>query len=135
MLGEGIECEHTDSLVAIGFRSGFLRILDLDGMQIVHETTLFQSPVTDIEFTLDNKYMAVFFKSGKIVIIKKEALGEFIPVKNIEFDYPNEHYCSLSFSPDSSLLANISSSANIVTVWETRNFSLRYQLDVTGDTI
>lgn len=36
---------------------------------------------------------------------------------------------------DSSLLANISSNANTITVWETRNFSLRYHLDVTGDII
>jgi WD40 repeat protein len=32
-------------------------------------------------------------------------------------------------------LANISSNANTITVWETRNFSLRYHLDVTGDII
>ena len=33
------------------------------------------------------------------------------------------------------MLANISSNANTITVWETRNFSLRYSLDVTGDVI
>ena len=33
------------------------------------------------------------------------------------------------------MLANISSNANIITVWETRNFSLRYHLDLTGDII
>mmetsp|Transcript_6192 Transcript_6192/g.10030 ORF Transcript_6192/g.10030 Transcript_6192/m.10030 type:complete len:147 (+) Transcript_6192:2405-2845(+) len=104
-------------------------------MQIVHETMLFSSPIMDIDFSLDNKYMTVFFKSGKIVIIKKEKQGEFIPVKNIEFDHPNENYCSLAFSPDGTLLANVSSNANMVTVWETRNFSLRYHLDVTGDVI
>ena len=45
----------------------------------------------------------------------------------------NHH--SLDFSQDSSLLANISSNANLITVWETRNFSLKYDLDLTGDTI
>jgi len=104
-------------------------------MKMVHETLLFQSPVKDIDFSLDNRFMAVYFKSGKIVIIKKEKLGEFIPVKNIDFELPNENYCSLAFSQDGSLLANISSNANTITVWETRNFSLRYNLDVTGDTI
>ena len=29
----------------------------------------------DIEFSLNNKFMAVFFKSGKIVIINKERAG------------------------------------------------------------
>ena len=33
------------------------------------------------------------------------------------------------------MLANISSNANTITVWETSNFSLRYHLDVTGDII
>jgi hypothetical protein len=29
----------------------------------------------DIEFSLDNKFMAVFFKCGKIVIINKDRPG------------------------------------------------------------
>ena len=40
-LGEGVTSEHLDSLVAIGFKSGFLRVLDLDSMTVVHETMLF----------------------------------------------------------------------------------------------
>jgi len=135
VLGEGIKSEDSDTLVAIGFKSGFLRILDLDQMKIVFETMLFQSPVMDIEFSLDNRFMAVFFKSGKIVIMNKERPGEFLPVKNIDYEMPNSNYCSLAFSADSTLLANISSNANTITVWETRNFSLRYYLDLTGDTI
>ena len=89
ILGEGIKSEDSDTLVAIGFKSGFLRILDLEQMKIVHETMLFQSPVMDIEFSLDNRFMAVFFKSGKIVIINKERPGEFLPVKNIDYELPN----------------------------------------------
>jgi len=89
----------------------------------------------DIEFSLDNRFMAVFFKNGTIVIINKERPGEFLPVKNIDYELPNSNYCSLSFSVDSKLLANISSNANTITVWETRNFSLRYHLDLTGDII
>ena len=74
-MGEGVVTEDSDTLVAIGFKSGFLRILDLNQMKIVHETLLFQSPVMDIEFSLDNKLMAVFFKCGKIVIINKDRPG------------------------------------------------------------
>jgi hypothetical protein len=81
-------------------------------MKIIHETMLFQSPVMDIEFSLDNRFMAVFFKSGKIVIINKEAQGYFQPVKNIDYELPSQNYCSLSFTRDSSMLANISSNAN-----------------------
>jgi len=104
-------------------------------MEVVYETLLIQSPVMDVDFSKDNRFMSVFFKSGQIVIVNKARPGVFQPVKNIEFEMPSYNYCSLSFSPDSSLMANIGSNANQVTVWETRNFSLRYSLDLTGDTI
>jgi len=89
----------------------------------------------DIAFSLDNRFMAVSFKCGTIVIINKERAGSFQPVKNIGYELPNSNYCSISFSVDSEYLANISSNANTVTVWETSNFSLRYYLDLTGDII
>ena len=40
-MGEGVTTEDSDTLVDIGFKSGFLRILDLNQMKIVHETLLF----------------------------------------------------------------------------------------------
>jgi hypothetical protein len=63
--------------------------------------------------------MAIYYKIGKIVIINKERPGEFLPIKNIDWELPNTNYHSLTFSPDSGLLANISSNANTITVWET----------------
>ena len=56
-------------------------------------------------------------------------------MKNIDYEFPNAHYHSLSFSSDGSLLANISSNANTVTIWETNNFSLKYYVDMTGEVI
>ena len=41
----------------------------------------------------------------------------------------------MAFSADSKYLANISSNANNVTVWETRNFSLKFHIDLTGDIV
>ena len=32
-------------------------------------------------------------------------------------------------------MANISSNANIITIWETRNFTLRWYIDLTGEII
>lgn len=104
-------------------------------MKIVHETLLFKSPLMNIDFSLDNRFMAVFFKSGKIVIINIEVQGKFNPVKNIDYDFANHTNCSLNFSRDGSMLANISSNSNTITIWETRNFSLRYHLDLTGDIV
>ena len=51
LLWEGIKAEDSDTLVAIGFMSGFLRVVDLEQMKIIHETMLFQSPVMDICFS------------------------------------------------------------------------------------
>ncbi len=56
-------------------------------------------------------------------------------MKSIDYEFPNENYFSLAFSPDGKYLANISSNANNVTVWETKNFSLKYHLDLTGDIV
>ena len=78
--------------------------------------------------------MSAFFKNGKIVVFKVDG-DEYIPVKNIDYEFPNSNYFSIDFSPNDSLLANISSNANTITVWETFNFSLRHVIDLTGDVI
>ena len=57
------------------------------------------------------------------------------PVKTIDYDFANNYYCSMSFSKDGKYLANISSNANTITVWETKNFSLKFHLDLTGEII
>lgn len=78
--------------------------------------------------------MAVFYRNAKIVIFNIEG-NEIKPVKNIDYEFPNNSNFSLSFSPDGAYLANISSNANIITIWETRNFGLRWYIDLTGETI
>ena len=75
----------------------------------------------------------MFYRCCRIVIFSVEK--GYQPVKNIDYEFPNENYFSLSFSPDGRLLANISSNANNITVWETKNFSLKYHLDLTGDIV
>lgn len=75
----------------------------------------------------------MFFKSSKIVIFNVEK--GYQPVKTIDYDFPNNNYFSLAFSSDGKYLANISSNANTVTIWETKNFSLKFHLDLTGEVI
>lgn len=122
-----------DELAAVGFKSGFLRIIDMKDLKVIHETMLFQSQVMDIQFDKIGKFMAVFFRNGKIVIINLQK--EFQPVKNIDYEHPNAHYFSMSFSDDGAFFANISSNANTVTIWETKNFSLKWFIDLTGELI
>ena len=123
-----------DQIVAVGFKSGFLRVFDISERKMVHETMIFQSPIMDICFSPMGKFMATFFKNGKIVIFNLDN-SEYTAVKNIDYEFPNANYFSLDFSPDDLYLVNISSNANIVTVWETRNFSLRWYIDLTGEVI
>jgi len=75
--------------------------------------------------------LAVFYKNAKIVIFNIES--DLKPVKNIDYEFPNSNNFSLAFSPNGDYLANISSNANIVTIWETRNFGLRWYIDLTGE--
>ena len=123
-----------DDTVAVGFKSGFLRLFQLSGAEksMTHETMIFESPVMDIAFSRDGKFLAAFHRSARIVIFNTEQ-GGFAPVKNIDYDYPNSDFFSLDFSPCGSYLANISSNANTITIWETKNFSLRWHVDLTGD--
>jgi WD40 repeat protein len=86
----------------------------------------------DIQYS--TKFMAVFYKNAKIIIFNIEG-NEMKPVKNIDYEFPNNNHFSLSFSPNGSYLANISSNANIITIWETRNFGLRWYIDLTGETV
>ena len=87
----------------------------------------------DLQYSPDNKFLAVFYKTCRIVIFSLEK--GYQPIKSIDYEYPNENYFSISWSPDSKYLANISSNANNVTVWETKNFSLKFHVDLTGDLV
>jgi WD40 repeat protein len=122
-----------NAFVAVGFKSGFLRVFDMTERKMIHETMVFESCIMDISFAKNGKFMAVFFKNGRIVIMNVEF--DFTPVKNIDYEFPNGNYFSVDFSPDGCLLANISSNANTITVWETKNFSLRHYCDFTGEII
>ena len=97
---------------------------------------IFESPVMDIAFSPHGKYMATFFRNSKIVVFKVDPdENEFVPIKNIDYEFPNANYFSLDFSPNDALMANISSNANTITTWECKNFSLRSLIDLTGDII
>ena len=102
---------HSDT-VAVGFKSGFLRLFSLcgDQRQMYHETMIFESPVMDIQFSKNGKFMAAFYKNAKIVIFNIE--NECKAVKNIDYEFPNT-----------------------VTIWETKNFSLRWYIDLTGEVL
>lgn len=64
-----------DATVAVGFKSGFIRIFDLSfesSGKLIAETMIFESPVMDIQYSPDNRFLAVFYKSCRIVIFSIE---------------------------------------------------------------
>ena len=128
-----LAASQINTYVSVGFKSGFFRVFDMKDQKMVHENMIYESTVMSLSFSQNGKFMAVFFKNAKIVIINTEL--EFTPVKNIDYEFPNGNYFSVDFSPDGSLLANISSNANTITVWETKNFSLKHYCDFTGEII
>jgi WD40 repeat protein len=97
--------------------------------------------VRDIVYSPDSLLLASISENSRISIYN--VTKKYQPIKTIDCkfpisfidDFPNNNYFSLAFSPDSRLLANISSNANSITIWETANFSLKYNLDLTGSII
>eukprot|EP00347_Sterkiella_histriomuscorum_P023802 403333335 len=128
-----ISSSHQDCCVSVGFKSGFLRIFDLQQGKLLAETMIYESPIMDIQYSPDNRFLGIFYKSSKIVIFNVEK--GYQPIKTIDYEFPNDNYFSLDFSADGKYMANISSNANNITVWETKNFSLKFHLDLTGDII
>lgn len=78
--------------------------------------------------------MSSVYRNGKIIIFNIER-GDCKPVNNKEIESPHPIYSGLDFSADGAYLANIGTNANFVTIWENKNFSLRWLIDLTGDTI
>lgn len=62
-------------------------------------------------------------------------MNNYAPIKTLDYDFGNNNYFSIDFSPDGKYLANISTNANTVTLWETDNFTLKFKLDLTGHII
>lgn len=99
--------------------------------KVIYENMVFESSIKDLRFSGDGRHLASISENSRIVIHDIER--EFVPIKTIDYDFPNNNYFSLDFSREGNLMANISTNANTITVWETINFTLRYEIDLTGN--
>jgi WD40 repeat protein len=90
-----------------------------------HEVMVYDSKVTGIAFSKCGKFMASVYLNGKLVIFNIER-GDCKPVNNKEIESPHQIYAGLDFSPDGAYLANIGTNSSMITIWETKNFSLRW---------
>ncbi len=94
------------------------------------ETLIYESPVRDVSFSKNVKFLAAICENSRIIVF--DVLNNYNPIKVLDYDFPNSNYFSIDFSPDGKYLANISTNANTITVWETDNFSLKFKIDLTG---
>lgn len=114
----------------MGYKSGFVRIFDLNQYELYYETMTNNTEVKDLQFSPDSRLLATIDKDSRILMISVE---NKLSIKNIDFNCADSSLFSLAFSPNSELFANISTNANTITIWETQNFSLRYPpIDLTG---
>lgn len=120
-------------IIAVGYKSGYVRVFDCLKNTTILETLIYHSPVKCVRFSPDELKLAVMNENSRIIIFDCE--NEFSVIKTIDYDFPNNNYFSIDFSRDGRLLANISTNANTITIWETDNFTLKYQLDLTGNII
>jgi WD40 repeat protein len=126
-----VSSSKVDPIVAVGFKSGFIRIFDLYKLELYFETMTNSSEIKDLQFSPDSKFLSVIDRDSRISIYN---VDKKLAIKNIDFSCPNDNYFSLAFSQNSELMANISTNANMITIWETTNFSLKFPpIDLTGD--
>lgn len=128
---EVVCCHPGEPYLAVGYKSGFVRIFDSILSKVIYENMVFESWIKDLRFSSDGRLLASISENSRIVI--HDAEKEFIPIKTIDYDFPNNNYFSLDFSKEGNLMANISTNANTITIWETINFTLRYEIDLTGN--
>lgn len=84
-------------------------------------------------FSKNVKFLAAICENSWIVIF--DVLNNYNPVKVLDYEFPNNNYYSIDFSPDGKYLANISTNANTITIWETDNFTLKFKIDLTGSVL
>lgn len=134
----GIACHPSEPYCVCGFSSGFLRVFDLSTSQLVTAcgTTGRLSPdsLKSLCYSWDGATVAVLDIKGRVFLIdaREKRYEQF---KTIETDHINSNYSDMCFSPDNELFAHIGSNANVVCIWETTNYSLKYQLDLPGEVI
>ena len=133
----GLACSGNDAVCACAFVSGSIRILDLASSKLFtcsgtsHKVG---SNLKRICYSKDGSTLATIDAYGKILLLDaRERRYEVFKV--IEVDNAIANYLDIDFSPDGDLLGHIGSNANVVCLWETMNYSLKYSLDCTGEII
>ncbi len=134
----GLGCHPAEPLCACIFASGFVRLFDLSTSQLVPAAGLSAKIGPDalklVCYSADGDTLAVMDVRGKIVFLDAKE-RRYEPFKTIESESVNPNYVSMCFSPDDELFAHIGSNANVVCIWETTNYSLKYRLDLPGEVI
>ena len=98
---------------AAGFKSGMLRIFDIEKTCISEELSQHQEAIEFVLYSPDGKFLAVLEK--KLAMLYSP-LHSHQAVKHLPTEMPSK-YQSCSFSPDSSVLAVIGDSGTHINIW------------------
>ena len=128
---EIVACHPLEPYLSVGYKSGMVRVFDSVLSKLIYENMIFESSIKDLKFSKEGRLLASIHENSRIVIFDVEK--DFAPIKTFDYDFPNNNYFSIDFSNEGNLMANISTNANTITIWETINFTLRYEIDLTGN--
>jgi len=77
----------SDPVVAVGYKSGFVRIFDLHKFELYFETMTGTAEVKDLQFSPDSRILATIDRDSRILLLSVE---NKLAVKNIDFNCPSD---------------------------------------------
>jgi WD40 repeat protein len=105
---------------AAGFKSGMLRIFDIEKTCISEELKQHEDAIEYIEYSTDGKFLAVLEK--KLAMLYSP-LHAYQAIKHLPIELPSK-FVSCSFSPDSGTLAIIGDSGTHINIWELKTLQM-----------
>ena len=99
-----------------GFKSGCLRIFDIEKMCISEELTFYVDEIQQVKYSPDGKLLMAVNGRGLYTIFDTER--NYAVINQIEIDFPSE-YQHLDFSKDGSLFAITGDHGNFIDVYNT----------------
>ena len=105
---------------AAGFKSGILRIFDIETTSVIQEITHHSNPIVHLQYSPDGHYLAVMEEKLNMLY---SPLHSHQPVKHLPVELPSK-YKHCCFSDDSEQVAMIGDSGTHVNLWELRSLQL-----------
>lgn len=107
-------------LFAAGFKSGTLRIIDIESVSVIEEIKHHNNPILHIEYSPDGRFLAVLEEKLNMLY---SPLHSHQPIKHLPVEIPSKFKHS-SFSEDSQMIALIGDSGTHINIWELKSLTM-----------